>query len=263
MLKLINNKIPWIPPLFVYSPRSQSPDPSPDKLIARESYPSSQFLLSLFTWFRVKQWHLGVWTGLFLVSVPVFFEAPLVRQFPWLSLVLTILWISVSLFLTTHHLTRSWGDLMMGFSWSWLAGSIYWGWFRWEPLLHLPIEAIALPLAIGCILKNQYLLGSWFYLGSLLGTAVTDIYFYLVGLAPHWRKLMAHPEMTGSILHSAIADMMTPWGIGWVMILGITLLTLSLFTGRSQSIPQRIVSGTLMGTLLVDGLFGLTAILSK
>jgi hypothetical protein len=82
-----------------------------------------------------------------LVSVPVFVQAPLVRLVPWLSLVMTLGWLLLSLQLLKRPASERWGDLLIGFTWTWLAGSVYWGWFRWEPLLHLPIEAIGLPIA--------------------------------------------------------------------------------------------------------------------
>jgi hypothetical protein len=113
-----------------------------------------------------------------LVSVPVFVQAPLVRLVPWLSLVMTLGWLLLSLQLLKRPASERWGDLLIGFTWTWLAGSVYWGWFRWEPLLHLPIEAIGLPIAIWGVARNSGKIGNFFYFGSLFGTVVTDIYFY-------------------------------------------------------------------------------------
>lgn len=120
----------------------------------------------------------------FLVSVPVFFQAPLVRTAPWLSLALTLLWVAIACGLRQRENTEIWGDLLWGFSWSWLAGAIYWGWLRYEPFLHLPVEAIGLPFALWGLWQKRGLVGHLFYLGSLLGTAITDIYFYLTDLIP-------------------------------------------------------------------------------
>ncbi len=216
-------------------------------------------LSPILDWTDVKHSWVGWAVGLFFVSVPVFFQAPLVRLLPWFSLILTLGWVGLSLFLASRPRTQAWGDLLMGFSWTWLAGSIYWGWFRWEPLLHLPIEAIALPLAIACLLRGRWQLGSWFYLGSLFGTTITDLYFYLVDLVPYWRHLMAEPAMAATILQGAIAQVKTPWGLGWAIGLGSSLLSVSLYTVWSESLPKRIISGTLLGTILVDLLFGLAA----
>ena len=55
----------------------------------------------------------------FLVSVPVFIQAPLVRQFPWLSLGFTLVWVALSLWLMGRPKQAIWGDLLLGFSWSW------------------------------------------------------------------------------------------------------------------------------------------------
>lgn len=132
----------------------------------------------------------------FLVSVPVFIQAPLVRLLPALSLIITGVWIGLAALLWSRPRMRLWGDLLFGFSWSWLAGSIYWGWLRWEPLIHLPVEAIGLPFALWCLWRGWGKIGNFFYLGSLLGTAITDGYFYLVDLIPHWRQLMqVEPEL--------------------------------------------------------------------
>ena len=98
---------------------------------------------------NTEAWFILLMSG-FLVSVPVFLQAPLVRSFPWLSLALTVGWLifAIALMRNPNPKIAVWGVLFLGFSWSWLAGSIDWGWFRWEPLIHLPIEAIALPVAI-------------------------------------------------------------------------------------------------------------------
>lgn len=121
-----------------------------------------------------------------------------------LSLVMTVGWVALSVFLLRRPATQLWGDLLLGFSWSWLAGSIYWGWLRWEPLIHLPVEAIGLPFALWCLWRGWGIVGNLFYLGSLLGTAVTDLYFYIVDLIPHWRQLMqVAPSEASPILQTA------------------------------------------------------------
>jgi hypothetical protein len=60
----------------------------------------------------------------FLVSVPVFFQAPLVRSLPWVSLALTGVWVAIAMVLRQKENTEIWGDLLWGFAWTWLAGSI-------------------------------------------------------------------------------------------------------------------------------------------
>lgn len=213
-----------------------------------------------------RRW-LTFWAAVFLVSVPVFIEAPLVRYFPWMSLLLTGFWVGLSAVLLSRRTTWLWGDLLLGFAGSWLAGSVYWGWFRWEPLLHLPIEAIALPLPLWCISRRRLLIGSWFAVGSLLGTVATDLYFYLVNLIPNWRALMqVDPDFVAPILHEAIARVHTPWGIGCAATLATLLLAASLLPLQAERIgdPPRLhrwaFSGAVLSTILVDILFWLAGL---
>jgi hypothetical protein len=207
----------------------------------------------------------------FLVSVPVFFQAPLVRVAPWLSLGLTLAWLGLSLRLRSlpaswvarfpNH--DRWSELLWGFSWTWLAGSIYWGWFRWEPFLHLPIEAVGLPWIFFMMGRNRMGIGSWFYLGSLLGTAITDFYFYLNDLIPYWRQLMrANLEALPEIFTNALHQMQTPWGATSALYLVVLLLILGIFPLRSPQVSHWAFSGAILSTIVVDGLFWLTAILT-
>jgi hypothetical protein len=201
--------------------------------------------------------------GLFLVSVPVFLQAPLVRWCPSLSLGLTLFWFLLATHCEKNPQLGSWGHLSRGFGWSWLAGTLYWGWFRWEPFLHLPVEAIGLPVALWGMWRHKEKLGHAFYLGSLLGTAITDGYFYLINVIPQWRQLMSAPTMEiPYILQVALRAVGTPWGITSALALGLLLLFLSLCPLRSLKPQAWVFSGTLMGTLLVDTLFGLATWLS-
>ena len=207
----------------------------------------------------IQQW-LIFGASAFLVSIPVFVQAPLVRLYPTISLISTIAWIALSLILIFRQKTQLWGDLLLGFAGCWLAGSIYWGWFRWEPILHLPIESIGLPFAIWCLGKSWGKVGGYFYLGSLLGTAITDLYFYLTGLMPYWRQVMhAKPELAMPIFQSAIGQIETPWGIGCALVLIAVLLTVGLLSLRDRTLHWRAFSGAVLSTLLVDGLFWLAA----
>jgi hypothetical protein len=204
----------------------------------------------------------------FLVSIPVFVQAPLVRQWPGLSLVLTLGWVVLGYILRRRSETQLHGDLVLGFTLSWLAGSIYWGWFRWEPFIHLPIEAIGLPVVIWAIARQRYLVGAFFYVGSLWGTAVTDLYFYVVHLIPYWRQVMqVEPEGAFPILREALQHMQTPWGILWVGLL-VSVLCISgcipflrseVFRGQRAGLQWWAFSGAVISTLFVDGLFWLAA----
>jgi hypothetical protein len=203
----------------------------------------------------------------FLVTVPVFMQAPLVRLFPWLSLASTAIWVGLSLFLKRQPTLSLWGNLLLGFSWTWLAGSLYWGWLRWEPFLHLPVEALGLPFAYSDLRRGENRVGNWFYIGSLFGTAMTDLYFYLVNLIPHWRQLMQlewqEPNLASSlaqtVLKSAVSQIQTPWGIGCAIGLIAILLVVGSLPLRSSQLHWWAFSGAVLSTILVDGLFWLGA----
>jgi hypothetical protein len=201
--------------------------------------------------------------SVFLVSVPVFFEAPLVRSLPLLSLLLTSVWIWASISLSAKPQTKHWGELLTGFTWTWVAGSLYWGWMRWEPTLHLPIEAIGLPIALWGLRKNWCKLGNFFYLGSLFGTAVTDFYFYLTDLIPYWRKLMqVEPDAVQPIFQQALMQMYTPAGIFWVISLAALLLSVGILSLRARTPHWVAFGGAVLSTILVDSLFWVAATLA-
>jgi hypothetical protein len=233
-------------------------------------------ILFLFepTWFFLPQW--GIWhepapvvpsrtqsrwfvfaIAVILVSVPVFFQAPLVRWSPELGVVTTAIWWALAVFLGRRYPERHLGTLLYGFSWSWLAGSIYWGWLRMEPLWHLPIEAIALPLAIWGLRHKQSRIGYGFYLGSLCGTAITDVYVYLSGLIPYWRQVMMNNDASqiAPVLQAAVAQLQSPGGVLWALVLVLTLCGLGARSLRQQSLAAWAFGGAVLSTLLVDGLF--------
>jgi hypothetical protein len=207
-------------------------------------------------------------TAVVLVSLPVFVQAPLVRHWPWFSLVATLGWFLWSRWLLEHPQSQIWGDLLFGFGLAWFAGSLYWGWFRWEPFLHLPMEAIALPLLLWVRTAPWGKVGMGFYCGSLLGTVITDVYFYSVDLIPYWRSLLQVNQTEAlSVLHTALTQVQTPRGQGWAiaLVLGLCIAGMSPLlpsaagSGRSDTLPWWAFSGAVLGTLLVDGLFLLVA----
>ncbi len=209
---------------------------------------------------RSSRWLILV-AAIALVCVPVFVQAPLVRLFPWVSLAVTPFLAALGVYLQSRSVSYRWGDLLLGFTWTWLAGSVYWGWFRWEPFLHLPIEAVGLPFALWGIARNTGKIGNFFYLGSLFGTVVTDVYFYLVKLIPYWRQLMqVDLDAVQPIFARAIAQMQTPWGSGWAIALAALLLIVSLLPLYSRQVYWWAFSGAVLSTILVDSLFWLAAI---
>ena len=201
--------------------------------------------------------------AVFLVSVPVFVQAPLVRLQPWLSLVITLVWFLGGLYALRQETIRFWGDLAIGFSWTWLAGSLYWGWLRENPYIHLPIEAIGLPIVLVLISQQRLKIGSYFYLGSLLGTAITDLYFYWVDLIPYWQQVMqVEPTAVGSILQAALLQIENPIAV----IRAFGLLSVLVFVGtlaiKSSKTHWWAFAGAVLSTILVDALFLLAATLA-
>lgn len=198
--------------------------------------------------------------SIFLVSVPVFFQAPLVRFLPWVSLLATPVLFAISQRLLKRPATQVWGDLLLGFTWTWLSGSLYWGWLRWEPFLHLPVEAIGLPFALWGVRYHRNRIGNFFYLGSLFGTTVTDLYFYVVDLIPYWRSLMrVENDLISSIFQHAVAQVETPWGVSWAAMLALLLVVVTILPLRSQKSYWWAFSGAVLSTILVDSLFWLAA----
>jgi len=192
-------------------------------------------------------------------------QAPLVRYYPEVSLGLTFFWVGLGVWLLKQEKISLWGDLLLGFSWSWLAGSLYWGWWRWEPLIHIPMEAIGLPFVLWGLYKGRGKVGNLFYLGSLLGTAITDLYFYLTGLIPYWRQLMTvelDPNLVSPIFDNALAQIQTPWGISWAIVLLNLLLAIGIYPLQKRVCHWWAFSGAVLSTILVDGLFWITASLA-
>ncbi|MGF1459363.1 MAG: DUF3120 domain-containing protein [Leptolyngbyaceae cyanobacterium] len=199
--------------------------------------------------------------AVFLVVVPVFFQAPLVRSLPWLSLTLTGTWLLTGIILSTRLVTRSAGDLITGFTWTWLAGSIYWGWLRTEPLWHLPVEAIGLPLVVFLLSQNKSRVGGYFFLGSLFGTALTDLYIYWADLLPMWRQVMiADPEWVPVVLQEAAASLKNFTDIFHGALMAIILLVVGVVPLQSKQPCWWAFSGAVLSTLIVDLLFFASAL---
>jgi hypothetical protein len=199
-----------------------------------------------------------------LVILPVFVQAPLVRYFPWVSLAITPLWLVLGTWLMKRPRWSIWGDLIVGFGWIWLTGSLYWGWFRWDPVVHLPIEALGLPIALVCLYQGWGRVGSYFFLGSLLGTAITDLYINWMHLFPTWRQLMlTSPDAAPLILRAASATLQTDVAACRAVILVLFLLVATAIAlSTSRQLAWWAFGGAVFSTLVVDGLFFLTAALA-
>lgn len=229
--------------------------------------PLTKFFLGLNTaqaWLTQSTLQIRIFlASLGLVIFPVFVQAPLVRYWPWVSLAATGLWLALGWHLSRRPGWQVWGDLLIGFASIWLTGSLYWGWFRWEPVVHLPIEALGLPIALWCLKSNQGRIGSYFFLGSLFGTAVTDLYINWMDLFPVWRQLMeAEPNLVPVILQGAATGLETDLAAGRAVILATFLgVATAISLGTSREPAWWAFSGAVFSTLLVDGLFFAAAIL--
>ena len=133
---------------------------------------------------------LRLWSS-FLVILPIFVQAPWVRLEPISALCFTFI-ILLGAYVLYKKQSNKWfivSSLLFGVSGSWLGGCLFWGWLSPFPILHIPVEAVVLPLAlIG--LGTKWKIGSSFYISSLFGTAVTDITIFLVGIMDQWREVI-------------------------------------------------------------------------
>lgn len=199
-------------------------------------------------------------TGL-LVALPVFVQAPWVREAPFSACLFTAVLLAAGLLLARSEspTSRQVGELLVGFSGSWLAGSLFWGWARLHPLCHLPVEALALPLALGG-LRTRWRLACGFYLGSLLGTAATDAAIAATGLMPLWPSaLAAEPAQAVLVLQQAANQVLQPGSLIVVSAFALTLTQLSRWLWQRGE-TGRVAGAALASTLVVDGLFLLAAL---
>lgn len=232
------------------------------------SYPSiaSKGLLSVPShWIASYKVQIQVFlAAMALVILPVFFQAPLVRYFPWVSLVLTLGWLGLGAYLMQRPRWHLWGDLIVGFGWIWLTGTIYWGWLRWEPVVHLPVEALGLPIAVLCLRWGWGRVGSYFFLGSLLGTAITDLYINWMHLFPQWRQLMrVDPEFAPAVLQAAATSLETDIAACRAVVLVIFLLVATgIALTTSRQLAWWAFGGAVFSTLVVDGLFFIAAMMA-
>lgn len=212
---------------------------------------------------------LQVWSAA-LVVLPVFLQAPWVRLHPFSACVFTAVLMGVAIPLSWQQgaEARKLGSILVGFSGSWLAGSLFWGWLRAHPSWHLPVEALALPLALAG-LQSRWRLGCAFYLSSLLGTAMTDCAMALTGVMRFWPQVVLAPlGQAGDLLNAAALSLRTPQSI----VLLLTLATVIVGLARWFQVQSRandpdaegwaVASSVLITTVMVDGLFLAMALLN-
>ena len=205
---------------------------------------------------------LPFWASM-LVVLPVFVQAPWVREQPFTSCLFGFVLLSVGV-ITNSIAPNRWKDfgaLLVGFSGSWLAGSLFWGWLASHPLLHLPVEAFALPLAITG-LQTRWRLGCAFYLASLLGTAFTDLAMALTGVMALWPEVVAaSPAEASVLLQDAATFVLSPSSLLTVSAAGVIIFQLVQYCRHRSSLSigtdrgWAVAAAVLFTTLLIDGLF--------
>lgn len=120
----------------------------------------------------------------------------------------------------------------------------------------MPIEAVALPVVIWGLRRGWAREGNYFFLGSLLGTAITDLYIHSVALLPHWRLVMQGQDPL-NVMTDVLARMQTPWALSCAMILSLMLLITGVAGWQWAKWDSALwtFSGAVLSTLVVDGLF--------
>lgn len=196
-----------------------------------------------------------------LVTLPVFLQAPWVRTDPFSACLFTAFLLALGLGLDRLPASRGIGQLLVGFSGSWLAGSVFWGWCRLHPLCHLPVEAFALPIALAG-LGSRWRLAAGFYLASLVGTAATDAVIASCGLMPFWPQVLASPPAAAvDLLQQAAHQVLLPLPLLVVAVAASLLLLACRRLWHSGPLGQ-VWGATLATTLAVDGLFLAAALLA-
>ena len=201
-------------------------------------------------------WNLSL-AGALLVALPVFLQAPWVRLAPFSAACFTAPLLLAGILLAQQPSERlnTAGALLVGFSGSWLGGCLFWGWCRLHPLWHLPLEAFALPLALGG-LQGRWRLAASFYLASLLGTACTDGVMAITGVMQHWTSVLNAPlDEAAILLHQAALQVLQPLPLTITLVAGALLIRLCLRTWQHPDPAWRLAASAVATTLAVDGLF--------
>jgi len=211
---------------------------------------------------------LRLWSSFFVI-LPIFVQAPWVRLEPITALCFTFVIVLVAIVLNKKG-SNKWfivSSLLLGISGSWLGGCLFWGWLSPFPILHIPVEAVVLPLAlIG--LGTNWKIGSSFYISSLFGTAVTDITIFLIGIMDQWRQVItADSENAPMILQKTSESLIQIKSLSIIVFVAFILWFISkeiLDSGtiNTNSGKALLVSGyVIQTTLIVDGIFIVLAIL--
>ena len=204
-----------------------------------------------------------------MVVLPVFVQAPWVHVFPFSAFLFSFIIFFLGFYLLKFS-TEKWssvGSLLVGVSWSWLGGCLFWGWLRAHPVWHLPVESIALPIAIS-LLKTRWEIGASFYLASLLGTAFTDVMIVLTGVMKSWPEVVEAPFSEASkMLTSTAGELFSPFSLIAILLAAVLIIYIANWMNQQSKIQPSsyeawlISSAALTTTLWVDGLFFATTLI--
>ena len=211
---------------------------------------------------------LRLWSSFFVI-LPIFVQAPWVRLEPISALCFTFVILLGGFFLYKKE-SNKWfiiSSLLFGVSGSWLGGCLFWGWLSPFPILHIPVEAVVLPLALIGIGTN-WKIGSSFYISSLFGTAVTDITIFLTGIMDQWRQvIIADSEKAPLILQKTSENLIQIKSLSIIIFVGFMLwliskeifsyATINTTNGKALLVSSYVIQTT----LIVDGIFIFLAIL--
>ena len=220
----------------------------------------STFLSNPFT--------LRLWSSFFVI-LPIFLQAPWVRIKPVSALCFTFV-ILFAAFILSGKQSNKWfivGSLLLGVSGSWLGGCLFWGWLSPYPILHIPVEAVVLPLAlIG--LGTKWKIGSSFYIASLFGTAVTDFTIFLIGIMDQWKEVItADSDTAPLILQKTSENLIQIKSLSIIIFVAVILWFISKEILNSAIINSTngkallVSSYVIQTTLIVDGIFVFLAII--
>ena len=211
---------------------------------------------------------LRLWSSFFVI-LPIFVQAPWVRFEPISALFATFIIFFVAFFLSRKE-SDKWfivGSLLLGVSGSWLGGCLFWGWLSAYPILHIPVEAVALPLAI-VGLGTKWKIGSSFYIASLFGTAITDITIFLTGIMDQWREvIIADSDNAPLILQKTSENLIHLKSLSIIILAALTLWFISkeifnsAIANSTNGKALLVSSYVIQTTLIVDGIFIFLAIL--
>ncbi len=211
---------------------------------------------------------LRIWSSFFVI-LPIFVQAPWVRFSPISALSTTFIILFVA-FLLTRKVADKWvivGSLLLGVSGSWLGGCLFWGWLSAYPILHIPVEAVALPLAmVG--LGTKWKIGSSFYIASLFGTAITDLTIFLTGIMDQWKEVItADSENAPLILQKTSENLIHLKSLSIICLMALILwfiskeIYYSAIPNSTNGKALLVSSYVIQTTLIVDGIFIFLAII--